>query len=431
VQGYGWGVVAQQPTSAAFAERDASLQRVTAVYGFVFLLSVLSAFLIVRTLEERRRAEEVLRKSEGKFRTLFDSLDVGICTIEVFFDENDKPVDYRFLEVNSSFEKQTGIQNAPGRRMREIAPLHEEHWFEIYGRIALTGEPLRFENEAAQLGRWYDVYAFRVGEPEQKRVAIHFNDITGRKRIEGEVEKLNESLQQHAAQLEAANKELEAFSYSVSHDLRAPLRSIDGFSQALLEDCGDRLDESGKDYLGRVRGACLRMAQLIDDLLNLSRVSRGEMRMETVNLSAMAREIVSELQKQSPERKVTFVIADNLTGKGDPRLLRVALENLLGNAWKYSTKHPTARIEFGAERQPNGKTTFYVRDDGAGFDMAYAGKLFGAFQRLHAPAEFAGTGIGLATVQRIIHRHDGQVWAEGAVERGATFYFTLSGGKNG
>ncbi len=380
---------------------------------------------IIRDITERKRAEEALRKSEEKYRMLFDSVDVGVCTIEVLFDGNDKPVDYRFLEVNLSFEKQTGIQNAPGRRMREIAPLHEEHWFEIYGKIARTGEPMRFENQAAQLHRWYDVYAFRVGEPQKRQVAIHFNDITERKRVEREIEKLNEALRQHAAQLEAANKELEAFSYSVSHDLRAPLRSIDGFSQALLEDCNDRLDESGKDYLGRVRGACLRMAQLIDDLLNLSRVSRGEMRMETVDLSGMAKEVVLELQKQAPERKGTFVIADNLIGKGDPQLLRVALENLLGNAWKYTSKHPAARIEFGAQRQPDGKTVFFVRDDGAGFDMAYAGKLFGAFQRLHGPAEFAGTGVGLATVQRIIHRHGGRVWAEGTVEQGAAFYFTL------
>ncbi|MCI0330902.1 MAG: PAS domain S-box protein [candidate division Zixibacteria bacterium] len=380
---------------------------------------------IIRDITERKRAEEALRKSEEKYRTLFDSLDVGICTIEVLFDGSNKPVDYRFLEVNSAFEKQTGIQNAPGRRMREIAPLHEEHWFEIYGKIALTGEPKRFENEAAQLSRWYDVYAFRVGDPEKRQVAIHFNDITGRKQGEREIDKLNEALRQHAAQLEAANKELEAFSYSVSHDLRAPLRSIDGFSQALLEDCNDRLDESGKDYLGRVRGACLRMAQLIDDLLNLSRVSRSEMQVERVDLSALAREIVSELQKQAPERKVTFVIADNLVREGDPRLLRVALENLLGNAWKYTSKHPSARIEFGVRREPDGKTVFFVRDDGAGFDMAYAGKLFGAFQRLHGPSDFPGTGVGLATVQRIVHRHGGRVWAEGTVEQGAIFHFTL------
>lgn len=225
-------------------------------------------------------------------------------------------------------------------------------------------------------------------------------------------------------QLEAANKELETFSYSVSHDLRAPLRSIDGFSQAVLEDYADKLDAQGKNHLERVRAASQHMAQLIDDMLNLSRVTRSEMRRETVHLSAMAREIAAGLRKTQPERQVGFTIAENVTATGDERLLRVVMQNLLGNAWKYTGKHARARIEFGVKDE-DGKPVFYVRDDGAGFDMAYVDKLFGAFQRLHRRGEFPGTGVGLATVQRIIHRHGGRVWAEGTVEKGATFYFTL------
>jgi signal transduction histidine kinase len=225
-------------------------------------------------------------------------------------------------------------------------------------------------------------------------------------------------------QLTQANRELEAFSYSVSHDLRAPLRSINGFSLALLEDYAEKLDEQGKDYLKRVRAASQRMAQLIDDLLNLSHVTRSEMRHETVDLSALSRAIAAELQRTQPERQVTFVIAPGLVASGDVRLLRVVLENLLGNAWKFTGKHPTAKIEFGVT-QHDGRPTYFVRDDGAGFDMAFGDKIFGAFQRLHSMTEFEGTGIGLATVQRIIHRHGGQVWAEGAVEQGATFHFTL------
>jgi signal transduction histidine kinase len=231
-------------------------------------------------------------------------------------------------------------------------------------------------------------------------------------------------LAKQACELEAVNRELETFSYSVAHDLRAPLRGIDGFSQALLEDHGDRLDASGKDALQRVRAASQRMAQLIDDLLKLSRVTRSELHREPVDLSALARTIVADLQKAQPDREVIVVIAEGLAANGDPRLLRAVLENLLANAWKFTAKQPRARIEFGMTRHDGGRA-YFVRDDGAGFDMAYADKLFGAFQRLHASSDFPGTGIGLATVQRIVHRHGGRVWAEGAVGRGATFYFTL------
>ena len=234
----------------------------------------------------------------------------------------------------------------------------------------------------------------------------------------------NEKITHYAAQLEAANKELEAFSYSVSHDLRAPLRAIDGFGQALLEDYANKLDDEGKDYLQRVRMGSQQMGQLIDDLLNLSRVSRKELSLATVDLGSLAQAIAAELKRSEPERQVEFVVAEGLFAKGDERLLRVALENLLGNAWKFTGKGSKARIEFGMT-PTDGRQVFYVRDNGAGFDMAYADKLFGAFQRLHKSSEFAGSGIGLATVQRIIHRHGGRVWAEGAAGKGATFHFTL------
>ncbi len=226
-------------------------------------------------------------------------------------------------------------------------------------------------------------------------------------------------------ELAALNKELAAFAYSVSHDLRAPLRGIDGFSQALLEDYADKLDAEGQDYLRRVRAASQRMGQLIDDLLKLSRVTRAQVRRETVDLSSLAQVVAAELEQREPERQVEFVIGEGLITKGDARLLRVMLENLLGNAWKFTAKHPRTRIEFRVT-QHKGESAYFVRDDGVGFDMAYADKLFGAFQRLHSADEFEGTGIGLATVQRIIHRHGGRVWAEGAEEQGATFYFTLA-----
>jgi DNA-binding response OmpR family regulator len=226
-------------------------------------------------------------------------------------------------------------------------------------------------------------------------------------------------------ELERKNKELEAFSYSVSHDLRAPLRSIDGFSRALLEDYADKLDENGKRYLERVRTAAQRMGQLIDDLLALSKVGRAELQRGPVDLSALAREVAAELGNATPSRGVQVMIPDGMVTNADHRLLRVLLENLLGNAWKFTTAVPTATIEVGV-MQREGVPTYFVRDNGAGFDMAQAARLFTPFQRLHSEAEFPGTGIGLATVYRIVDRHGGRVWAESAVKQGATFLWTLS-----
>ncbi len=237
-------------------------------------------------------------------------------------------------------------------------------------------------------------------------------------------DELEQNVQERTAQLAASNKELEAFSYSVSHDLRAPLRGIDGFSLALLEDYAGRLDEEGKNHLQRIRAATQRMGLLIDDLLNLSRMTRAEIRKEVVNLSALAHSVAEVLQEAHPSRCIEFRIEDRLEARVDSNLIRVVLENLLGNACKFTSKRASACIEFG-KAHCNGSSAYFVRDNGAGFDPAHANRLFGAFQRLHGTSEFPGTGIGLATVQRIIHRHDGKIWAEGAVEKGAAFYFTL------
>ena len=289
----------------------------------------------------------------------------------------------------------------------------------------------------------YSVRAAKLGADELGALTDAFNQMLGRiedqknelqryaaeleQRVEErtrELQERNESLRRNAAQLLAANTELDAFAYSVSHDLRAPLRSIDGFSQILLEDYSGTLDAAGRESLQRVRAASQRMGTLIDDLLKLARVTRVEIRTEDVDLSGMAREIAAELQRATPERLVEFAIAPGLSARGDARLLRVALDNLLRNSWKYTAKQAQPRIEF-ASIAANGERAFMVRDNGAGFDMQYADKLFGVFQRLHSPAEFEGTGVGLATVRRIITRHGGRIWAEGVVDRGATFYFTL------
>jgi light-regulated signal transduction histidine kinase (bacteriophytochrome) len=273
------------------------------------------------------------------------------------------------------------------------------------------------------------VFLFSIAPaPDNEYVNLYARDVTALFLAQNEIRLLNVELEQRViqrtAQLEAANKELETFSYSVSHDLRAPLRGIDGWSMALLEDYGDLLDEQGKTYIHRVRFETQRMGHLIDDLLQFSRLTRVEMRKEQVNLSSMARYVATRLQESEPQRRVKFKIQKGLSARCDAHLLEVALTNLLDNAFKFTGKTPQARIEFG-QTEIKGQRTFFVRDNGAGFDMAFSKKLFGVFQRLHNASEFPGTGVGLATVQRIFHRHGGRVWAESAIDQGATFYFTL------
>jgi signal transduction histidine kinase len=244
------------------------------------------------------------------------------------------------------------------------------------------------------------------------------------RRLFEEVHDLNRTLERNVSELSALNQELSSFAYSVSHDLRAPLRSIDGFSQILLEDKGQALGEDGRQSLERVRAAATRMGTLIDDMLLLSRLTRDEMSPRSLDLTALARSVMDDLRARDPQRKVEFEANGARPAKGDERLLRIALTNLLGNAWKFTRDRPLAHITFGGEAR-DGEPVFFVKDDGVGFDMRYAQKLFGAFQRLHTTTEFEGTGIGLATVQRIVHRHSGRVWAESEVGKGATFYFTL------
>jgi signal transduction histidine kinase len=266
-------------------------------------------------------------------------------------------------------------------------------------------------DELRQLAEAFNTMARRVGVTHQE--------------LERQVAERTAALWRHATDLEAANRELEAFSYSVSHDLRAPLRAIHGFSQAVLEDASDRLGPETTGYLERVRAAADRMALLIDDLLELSRVSRAEIRTEPVDLSDLATRVTAELRHGHPDREVEVRIAPGLRATGDHRLLRLALQNLIDNAWKFTAKRDDASIEVGGRNGAD--PAFYVRDNGAGFDMTYANKLFGVFQRLHTANEFPGTGVGLAIVQRIVHRHGGRIWGEGAPDRGATFYFTLPG----
>jgi PAS domain S-box-containing protein len=270
----------------------------------------------------------------------------------------------------------------------------------------------------------------RKPDGRARQVVGTMTEITALKHAENELRRLNVELEQRVAartaELSLANSELESFAYSVSHDLRAPLRAITGFCRMLLEHCGAQLDAEGQRCLGRVNTAAQRMSELIDALLTLSRVTRGQLSRERVNMSVLVRTIATELALSEPDRDVDIVIAEHVTAPGDPTLLRIALENLLGNAWKFTSRHEQARIEFGAQHCQHGPI-FFVRDNGVGFDMKHSAQLFTPFQRLHTTEEFPGTGIGLATVRRIIARHDGRIWAESTRGSGATFYFTLSG----
>lgn len=322
-----------------------------------------------------------------------------------------------------------------GKSILTLMPTeHQDDLQQIIGRIKLGksidhSETTRVRKDGAPVYVSLKVSPMENVSGQIIGASVIAHDITGRRRVEEEVHRLNAELEQRVtertAQLQAVNRELEAFSYSVSHDLRAPLRHINGFSQALLEDYADRLDEVGKGYLQEVRAASQEMAQLIDDVLNLARVTRSEMKWEEVDLSELAGVIMAELQKREPDRKVAVTIKAGLSAQGDKRLLRIMLGNLLGNAWKFTSRREHAEIAFGLEEK-DGERCYIVRDNGAGFDMTYVDKLFGTFQRLHSTKEFEGTGIGLATVRRIVNRHGGHVRAEGALDQGATFYFTIS-----
>ncbi|TAL24787.1 MAG: PAS domain S-box protein [Nitrospirae bacterium] len=406
---------------------------------------------MVHDITERKTAEEKLIRAKEEWERTFDSVPDMIAIL----DEN-----YHIVRVNKAMAEKLGVNAEQCAGLVCYQCVHE------------TSGPPAFCPHALTLadGKYHiaEVYEERLGGDLLVSTSPLFNengkligsvhvarDITEQKKSEKEIKSLNEDLRGYVIDLEAANKELDAFSYSVSHDLRAPLRGIDGFSLALLEDYADKLDDNGRDYLERMRAGTQRMGQLIDDLLNLSRVTRVRMSRENINLSAIAGKVADRLKKTSEKHEVEFIIAENLLAYCDANLLNVVFENLLGNAWKFTEKRKAAKIEFGvmqskpplnpllnqggelvdSENSPpnlggvaegrGGGMVYFVRDNGAGFDKTYAEKLFTPFQRLHTMEEFPGTGIGLATVKRVIERHGGKVWIEGEVDKGATVYFTL------
>jgi PAS domain S-box-containing protein len=407
-------------------------------------------------ITERKLAEEALKESEQQYRNLFEN------SLEGIFQTTPEG---RLISANMAFAKMFGYESTDEiiRAVRDIGsqlyvtPMEREKAVNI---LRETGYLRGFECKMYRKDgtTFWAVINARFTENQDGTGYLNgfIIDINDRKRSEEDILRLNAELEQRVAEqtselrksqlallnlvddlnasakniaqanqgLEATNKELEAFSYSVSHDLRAPLRGMDGFSQALLEDYSDKLDTTGKDYLKRIRAGTQRMGSLIDDMLKLSRVTRAEFKRESVDLSKMVQAIILTFRQNNPAREVQVNIQKDIIINGDRHLLDIALTNLIDNAWKFTCKTKNARIEFGRELK-DGKPVMFIRDNGVGFDMTYVDKLFGAFQRLHTTVEFPGTGIGLVTVQRVIHRHGGQIWAEGEIGNGAVFYFTL------
>lgn len=405
-----------------------SVKAMTAVLSIT--TAIVLIFLTPKALTLRSDVElAALAREEARFRRVIESTPNSIVLVDK---------EQKIVLVNAQAERLFGYtrQELIGRPIALLIPeryrqKHPEYMTSYFSAPATR--PMGAGRDLFGLHKEGHEIPIEIGlspieTEEGAHVLASIIDIAERKRAETQVRELNESLErrvvERTAQLTAANKELEAFSYSVSHDLRAPLRGIDGFSQIVLENHADRLDPEGIAQLRRVRASAKRMGSLIDDLLEFSRLTRADMRWQKVHLSELVEEVVREQRERDPMRRVQCVIAPQIFVQGDPRLLRIALENLIGNAWKFTSRQQEAVVEFGSQ-QKDGQAIYFVRDNGAGFNMEHTGQLFGAFQRLHSVDEFPGNGIGLATVQRIIHRHAGRIWAEGKPGLGAAFYFTL------
>lgn len=387
---------------------------------------------VVVDMTERKEAERMLRESEEKYRQIYENAPFGIFH---------STISGKYLDANPSAAKIFGysspqelIETVNRKGMAETVYQYPEVRKRIVKEIRYKKGWGMYETQYVRKDGQIitAILQIRLAQSLENGDGVlegFYEDISERKRAEQEIRNLNASLEMRVAertvQLEAAIKDLESFSYSVSHDLRQPLRAIDGFSQMLEEEFSPMMNERGERTIKRIRSGVQRMGNLIEDLLNLSRISRTEMRKKHVNMTALAGVISDELRLQYPGRSVETIIQDGVEAYGDERLLRIVMENLLGNAWKFSSKSPDTKVEFGAYAEGDGHPVYFVRDNGVGFDMAYSDKLFGAFQRLHGTTEFPGTGIGLTTVQRIIQRHGGSIWAESEIDKGATFFFTL------
>lgn len=404
--------------------------RLTFSLGIIMLLMLLGSTIGLWQIDTMRLQAQKINQADGRVTSLLrvysDVVDLaGEQTLNQYVLDLLHQID-----VETRVEQMQAINNMQRAQQRAFLIFLVTALLMMTAGIILgvgimrsIAEPLRSLNEGSKAFARGDYRPIAVsGDDEFANLSRLFNDAVFS--VKEAHDNLEQKVHERTQQLEVAIQELEAFSYSVSHDLRAPLRSIDGFSQILLEEHSAQLDAQGRDYLRRVRLASQHMEQLINDMFKLSRVTRAEINIDKVNLTQIARSVINGLQESKPQRHVDIRIADDLEDNADSRLMHIMLENLLGNAWKFTEKQTTAIIEFGFTKEGK-KKIYFVRDNGAGFDMTYMDKLFTPFQRLHTTEEYPGTGIGLATVRRIIHRHEGTIWAEGQVGKGATFYFTL------
>jgi PAS domain S-box-containing protein len=390
----------------------------------------------IRDITARKKTEEALRQSEEQYRTLFSSIDEGFCVIEMLFDKNDKPIDYRFLEVNPSFEQQTGMHGAVGKRMREIAPDHESHWYEAYGQVALTGKPVRFVNEAKALGRWFDVYAFRFGGGESRKVAVIFMNITERRRAEQALLAAKNQIGQHALELERVVAErtvklretigeLEGFSYSVSHDMRAPLRAMQSFASYLVDEYADKLDEQGVNYLHQIMRSSVRLDRLIQDVLSYTRILHAKVPLERVDLDRLVRDLIETFPNGQPIKPEIQINGHLPHVSGNEALLAQCISNLLSNGAKFVSPGTTPYLEISAEAADDASIRLWFKDNGIGIAPENHHRIFRLFERIHPTTQYEGTGIGLTIVRKAIERMDAQVGFESELGKGSSFWIQL------